>query len=80
MAEGDKAIHILVVDDDPHLRQAAVRLLRREGYRDRCLEAGADHVFDKVLEFARFVELLEDLQRAGFDETQPADAPSQRIA
>jgi DNA-binding NarL/FixJ family response regulator len=45
-------------------------------YREKCMQVGADYVFDTVVEFAQFVGLLKNLQREHDDVFQVSGAGS----
>jgi putative two-component system response regulator len=64
-AESDPTHRCLVVDDEPRLRQALVRLMQGEGFT--CFEAGSGQQALEVLEREPVALVLSDMRMPGMD-------------
>jgi response regulator RpfG family c-di-GMP phosphodiesterase len=65
IANANGALHCLVVDDEPRLRQALVRLMQADGFA--CHEAGSGIDALRILEREPIALLLSDLRMPGMD-------------
>ncbi len=62
---GSEAVRCLVVDDEPRIRDALVRVLESVGYR--CQQAGSAGAALEVLEREAFPVVLSDIRMPGMD-------------
>ncbi len=65
--QGTEAVHCLIVDDEPRLREALVRLMRGDGFV--CFQAGSGHEALDVLRRERITVMLSDICMPGMDGT-----------
>jgi DNA-binding NarL/FixJ family response regulator len=75
---GGSGVHVLetIKREQPALKVIMLTNFGHEQYRQKCLQLGADHFFDKTTEFEKVLEVLRD-PRGGAEPAPDSTAPLQ---
>jgi DNA-binding NarL/FixJ family response regulator len=75
---GGSGVHVLetIKREQPALKVIMLTNFGHEQYRQKCLQLGADHFFDKTTEFEKVLEVRRD-PRGGAEPAPDSTAPLQ---